>query len=202
MKKAAIYARVSTNHQTVDNQLLELRTAATRLGYTVVAELVDQGISGTKSKTDRPAFARLHQMTQRREVDCVMSWSICRLGRSTQDLSAFLAEIQAVGVDLYLHQQNINTATPSGRMVFGIFSALASWEREMIVERINAGLTRAKSQGKKLGRPSNRNEGTAAAVKMLRSQGLGICAIAKTLRIGVSTTSKILRSAAPFDNHI
>jgi DNA invertase Pin-like site-specific DNA recombinase len=194
MKKAGIYARVSTTHQHTDNQLLELRTAATRLGYTVVAELVDQGISGSKSKNDRPAFSRLHQMIQRKEVDCVMSWSICRLGRSTQDLSAFLAEVQAVGVDLYLHQQNINTATPSGRMIFGIFSALASWEREMIVERINAGLARAKSQGKKLGRPSNRNEGTAAAVKMLRSQGLGIGTIAKTLRIGVSTTSQILRA--------
>ena len=192
MKTAVIYARVSTTHQNTDNQILELRAAANRLGYTIVAELVDAGISGTKSKSDRPAFARLHQMIQRKEVDCVMSWSICRLGRSTQDLSAFLAEVQAVGVDLYLHQQNINTATPSGRMVFGIFSALASWEREMIVERINAGLARAKSQGKKLGRPSRVNENTGIAVKLLREKGYSIGAITKQLGIGAGTTMRLL----------
>ena len=80
--------------------------------------------------------------------------------------------------------------------MFNIFASLASWERDLIRERTLAGLARAKSQGKKLGRPTNRNEGTVAAVKMLRSQGLGICAIAKTLRIGVSTTSEILKAAA------
>jgi len=190
--KAAIYSRVSTTHQTVENQLLELRAAAQRMGYSIVVELVDHGVSGGKGRHDRPAFNRLHQMIQRREVDVVMSWSICRLGRSTADLSAFLAEVQAAHVDLYIHQQSINTTTPAGRMVFGIFSALASWEREMIAERIHAGLARAKSEGKVLGRPTNVDEAVKARVILMRSQGLSFHKIAKTLSIGVGTTAKIL----------
>jgi DNA invertase Pin-like site-specific DNA recombinase len=192
MKKAVIYARVSTQQQSAENQLLELRGAAQRMGYTVIAELVDQGISGAKGRNDRPSFNRLHQMIQRREIDCVFAWSICRLGRSTVDLSTFMSEVQAAGVDLYIHQQSINTATPSGRMVFGIFSALASWEREMISERINAGLARAKAEGKRLGRPSKVNDAVRTSVRLLRDRGLSIHNIAKQLQIGVGTTQKIL----------
>ena len=196
MKTAVIYTRVSTHSQTVENQLLELREAAARLGYTVVKELRDEGISGAKGKDQRKGFAELHRMISRKEIDCVMSISIDRLGRSIKDLQDLLAEIEGVGINLYIHNNGINTATPAGKLVFNIFASLASWERDLIRERTLAGLARAKSQGKRLGRPTNRNEGTVAAVKMLRSQGLGICAIAKTLRIGVSTTSEILKAAA------
>jgi DNA invertase Pin-like site-specific DNA recombinase len=192
MPKVVLYCRVSTNHQTVENQLIELRVAAHRMGYSIVAELIDNGISGAKGRDDRPAFNRLHQMIQRKEIDCVMAWSICRLGRSTTDLSSFMTEVQASGVDLYIHQQSINTSTPAGRMVFGIFSALASWEREMIAERIYAGLARAKAAGKKLGRPSLVNENTKVAVKLLREKGTSIHNIAKQLKIGVGTTQRIL----------
>ena len=195
MPKVVLYCRVSSHHQTADNQLLELRSAAHRMGYSIVAELTDDGISGAKGRDDRPAFNRLHQMIQRKEIDCVMAWSICRLGRSTADLSTFMAEVQTACVDLYLHQQSINTATPAGRMVFGIFSALASWEREMIAERINAGLARAKSEGKKLGRPTNVNEAVKTSVVLLRSKGLSLHKIAKQLKIGVGTTTKILAVA-------
>jgi len=194
-RKAVLYSRVSTASQTVENQLLELRAAAHRMGYSIAAELIDHGVSGAKGRDDRPAFHRLHQMIQRKEIDCVMAWSICRLGRSTADLSTFMAEVQAADVDLYIHQQSINTATPAGRMVFGIFSALASWEREMITERINAGLARAKSEGKKLGRPSNVNDAVKTSVVLLRSKGLSLHKIAKQLKIGVGTTTKILAAA-------
>lgn len=196
MKTAVIYTRVSTHSQTVENQLLELREAAARLGYTVVKELRDEGISGAKGKDQRKGFAELHRIISRKEIDCVMSISIDRLGRSIKDLQDLLAEIEGVGINLYIHNNGINTATPAGKLVFNIFASLASWERDLIRERTLAGLARAKSQGKRLGRPTNRNDGTVAAVKMLRSQGLGICAIAKTLRIGVSTTSEILKAAA------
>ena len=196
MKKAVIYTRVSTHSQTVENQLLELREAAARLGYTVVKELRDEGISGAKGKDQRKGFAELHRMISRKEIDCVMSISIDRLGRSIKDLQDLLAEIEGVGINLYIHNNGINTATIAGKLVFNIFASLASWERDLIRERTLAGLARAKFQGKRLGRPTNRNEGTVAAVKMLRSQGLGICAIAKTLRIGVSTTSEILKAVA------
>jgi len=192
MMKAVLYARVSTAHQTVENQLLELRAAAQRLGYSIAAELSDQAISGTKGRHDRPGFNRLHHMIQRREIDVVMSWSIDRLGRSIQDLVSFMKDVEAAGVGLYIHQQAINTATPAGRMVFGIFSSLGEYERELIRDRIHAGLARAKSEGRKLGRPTNVNDGTRAAVFELRNRGMALHKIAKTLRIGVGTTSKIL----------
>lgn len=193
--RAVIYARVSTNHQNVSNQLLELRQSALRSGWVVSAELIDDGVSGAKGRTERPSFDRLHQMVQRREIDVVMAWSIDRLGRSIQHLSTFMTEVQAAGVDLYVHQQAINTATPAGRMVFGIFSALGEYEREMIRDRINAGLARAKAEGKKLGRPSNVNPSVITSVKLLREKGHSIHNIAKQLHIGVGTTQKILAAA-------
>ncbi len=155
-------------------------------------ELADEGISGTKSRHERPAFNRLHQAIQRREVDIVCAWSIDRLGRSIQHLTGLMAELQAAHIDLYVHQQAINTATPAGRMVFGIFTALGEYERELIRERINAGLARAKAEGKKLGRPSNVNSSVITSVKLLRQNGTSIHNIAKQLHIGVGTTVKIL----------
>ena len=192
MKKALIYARVSTSNQTTKNQLIELREAAERMGYEIIGELKDEGISGAKGRAERPAFDELYKMVQRRQVDCVMSWSLDRLGRSIQDLISFMSEVQASGVDLYIHQQAINTATPAGRMVFGIFSSLAEYERELIRERINAGLSRAKAEGKKLGRPSNVNAETRDKVVQLRKEGMAIKKIAKELRIGLATTRKLL----------
>jgi DNA invertase Pin-like site-specific DNA recombinase len=193
--RAVIYLRVSTASQTVENQLRELRLAADRLGYTIVKELRDEGISGAKGKADRPALAELHRMISRKEIDCVMTTSIDRLGRSIRDLQDLLADIEAMGINLYIHNNGINTATIAGKLVFNIFASLASWERDLIRERTLSGIARAKADGKKFGRPSRVNEGTASAVKMLRDQGMGICKIAKTLRIGVSTTSKILKAA-------
>lgn len=193
--KAVIYSRVSTAHQSLDNQLLELRDAARRMGWTVVREITDNGISGVKGRDQRPGFDQLFRMIQRRELDVVMAWSIDRLGRSMQDLVGFMKEVQAANLDLYIHQQAINTSTPAGRMVFGIFSALGEYERELIRERIHAGLARARSEGKKLGRPSNVNPSVKTSVVELRRQGYSIHRIAKTLRIGVGTTSKILTAA-------
>ena len=193
--KAVIYARVSTSHQTVENQLLELRGAASRMNWTVAAELTDHAISGTKGRQDRPAWNKLFTMLQRREVNVVCAWSIDRLGRSIKELVGFMDEVQAAGVDLYVHQQAINTATPAGRMVFNIFASLGEFERELIVERTRSGLARARAQGVRLGRPSNVNDGTAAAVKMLRAKNMGIVKIDSTLRIGVGSVSKILKAA-------
>ena len=191
-----IYARVSTNHQNVENQLLELRAAAQRMGVQIIAELTDDGISGAKGRTDRPGFDKIFTMIQRREIDLVMAWSIDRIGRSIQDLVGFMKEVQSAGVGLYVHQQGINTDTPAGRMVFGIFSALGEYELELIRERINAGLARARAQGKKLGRPSNVNESVKASVRLLRERGYSIHHIARELKIGVGTTSKIIKAAA------
>ena len=125
-----------------------------------------------------------------------MAWDVSRLGRSIQDLVGFMKEVQSAGVDLYIHAQAINTQTASGRMVFGIFSALGEYERELIRERINAGLNRARAEGKKLGRPSVCDTpAVIQSVKLLRSKGMSIHAIAKNLRIGIGTTQKILAAA-------
>ena len=195
-KKAVIYARVSTTQQNVSNQLLELRQTAERFGWRLVAELVDDGISGAKGRSDRPAFDQLFRMVQRHEIDVVMAWDVSRLGRSIQDLVAFMKEVQGAGVDLYVHQQAINTATPAGRMVFGIFSALGEYERELIRERINAGLNRARAEGKKLGRPSVASSpAVISSVRLLRERQMPIHQIAKSLKIGVGTVSKILAAA-------
>jgi DNA invertase Pin-like site-specific DNA recombinase len=195
-KKAAIYARVSTTHQNVDNQLLELRHTAERFGWQVVSELIDDGISGAKGRQNRPAFDRLFQMIRRRECDVVIAWSIDRLGRSIADLTSFMGEVQATGVDLYIEKQAINTATPSGRMIFGIFAALGEYEREIIRERIHAGLARARLEGKRLGRPSVASSETVqASVRLLREKQMPIHQIAKSLKIGVGTVSKILAAA-------
>ena len=190
--RAVIYARVSTVHQTTENQLLELRGCAKRMGWNILTELTDNGISGAKGRESRPALDQLHRMLQRHEIDVVMTWSIDRLGRSIQNLVALMTEIQSAKVDLYVHKQAINTQTASGRMVFGIFASLAEFEREMIRDRIQAGLARAKAEGKKLGRPSNVNPSVAASVKLLKQNGHSIRHIAKTLHIGVGTTSRLL----------
>lgn len=195
-KRAVIYTRVSTQHQNTENQLIALRQTAASMGWIVVKELTDNGISGAKGRDGRPGFNALHNMVQRREIDVVMCWDVSRLGRSIQDLVAFMNEVQAVGVDLFIQQQAINTATPSGRMVFSIFSALGEYERELIRDRINAGLNRARSEGKKLGRPSMVNDALVTSVKMLRESGHSIHGIAKQLKIGVGTAQKILKAAA------
>src|SRR5919205_1173165 len=153
MKRAALYARVSTGGQTVENQLRELRQVADRLGWDVVEEFVDQGISGAKGRDKRPALDSMLKAVIRGEVEVVAAWSVDRLGRSLQDLVGVLSEIREREVDLYLHQQGLDTATPSGRAMYQMLGVFAEFERAIIVERINVGLARAKAQGRVLGRP-------------------------------------------------
>jgi DNA invertase Pin-like site-specific DNA recombinase len=192
MKKVALYARVSTTDQTTENQLLELREVARRNGWSVSREFIDHGVSGAKSAQDRPAMANLMKAITRREIEGVLVWDVSRLGRSLQDLVSILNEIRSKSIDLYIHKQGLDTSTPSGKMMFQMLGVFAEFEREVIRERINAGLARAKAEGKKLGRPSNVNASVVTSVKLLRAQGMSICKIAKTLKIGVGTTSKIL----------
>ena len=153
-KRAAIYARVSTkNGQTPQNQIIRLRDVAERAGWEVVEEFVDRGISGAKGRNGRPAFDRLCKAATRREIDVVMAWSVDRLSRSLQDLVAFLSELQASSVDLYLDRQGVDTTTPGGKALFQMMGVFAEFERAMIQERVHAGLARARKEGKRLGRP-------------------------------------------------
>ncbi len=195
-KKAVIYARVSTDSQTTENQTRELEAYAARMGYQIVATLTDKGISGSKGKEDRPAFRRLCEMIARKETEIVLCWSVDRISRSMTDLLSFLGELKAKGVDLFLHQQNLDSSTPSGRAMFllsGIFSEL---ETAILKERIHAGLNRARQNGVRLGRPSVWNTPQVInSVKLLRERQMPIHQIAKSLRIGVGTVSKILAAA-------
>lgn len=185
MKKVALYARVSTDKQTVENQLNELRAVADRMGYTIVQEFTDIGISGAKAK--RPALDLMMKMATQRKFDMVMCWSIDRLGRSLQNLIEILNELESMKIDLFFHQQAIDTSTPMGKMVFSILGALGAYERELIRERVISGLQTAKSKGVKLGRPSKMNEGMRNAVMLLKEKGMGIKQIAKELKIGIGT---------------
>lgn len=195
-KKAVIYARVSTDSQTTKNQTRELEAYAARMGYQIVATLTDKGISGSKGKKDRPAFAKLSEMIARKEIDIVLCWSVDRISRSLPDLLSFLGELKAKGVDLFLHQQNLDTSTPSGRAMFQLLGVFSELESAILKERIHAGLNRARAEGKKLGRPSVASSETVrASVRLLREKQMPIHQIAKSLKIGVGTVSKILAAA-------
>src|SRR5436190_14033046 len=153
MKRAVLYLRVSTVDQTTANQERELREIAGRMGCEIVKVYKDHGISGAKGRDKRPAFDALCRDATKRQFAVVMAWSVDRLGRSLQDLVTFLSEIHALGIDLFLHQQGLDTTTPAGKAMFGMLGVFAEFERAMIQERVRAGLARARAAGAKLGRP-------------------------------------------------
>ena len=150
----ALYLRVSTGEQTTKNQRRELEAAAERHGWRIAAVFEDAGISGAKGRKDRPGLDAMLKAVARREVDLVMAWSVDRLGRSLVDLLTTLQELHAKEVDLYLHQQGLDTSTPSGRAMFGMMGVFSEFERSMIQERVRAGLARARDEGITLGRPT------------------------------------------------
>jgi DNA invertase Pin-like site-specific DNA recombinase len=196
-KRVAIYLRVSTNEQTTRNQRRELRTVAERHGWEVAKIYEDAGISGGKGREERPGFDALMMAVARREIDMVAAWSVDRLGRSLMDLLAFLKDLHAKGVDLFLHQQGLDTSTPSGRAMFQMLGVFAEFERAMIRERVMAGLARARADGKKLGRrPVEQSEARKVkAALALRSRGIGIRRIAQEVGLGVGTVLRIVGRA-------
>ena len=190
--KVAIYARVSTSDQTTENQVRELTEWADRAGHEVVTIYDDNGVSGAKGREYRKEFDKLLKSAVRREFDLVAAWSVDRLGRSLQDLIGFLQELHGAGVDLYLHQQALDTTTPSGKAMFQMMGVFAEFERSMISERVKAGLARTKAKGTKLGRPKVSTEREAQILE-LRSQGKGMLAIGKELGIGTSTVQRVVK---------
>lgn len=194
-KRVALYARVSTDGQSVDNQLQELEAVAVKEGWEIVERFIDRGISGAKGRDGRPAFDRLCKSVVRREFDLVAAWSVDRLGRSLQDLVVFLNELHSKHTNLYLHKQGIDTTTPAGKLLFQMLGVFAEFERSMIVERVKAGLRRARAEGKVFGRPRV-GAGVEAKVMELRKEGRGIMAIAKQLGLGNGTVSRIVAAPA------
>ena len=194
--RAAMYLRVSTVDQTTDNQERELRAAAARMGHEIVEVYQDHGISGAKGRDKRPAFDRLHKDAARRKFDVVMAWSVDRLGRSLQDLIAFLEHLRSTKVELFLHQQGLDTTTPSGRAMFGMLSVFADFERSMIQERVRSGMARARERGTKsgkaIGRPAIAPAKRAAIRDAYQAGGVGMRAVAKQFGVGVETVRRCL----------
>ena len=192
MKRAAIYLRVSTLDQTTKNQELELRAVADRMGAEIVKVYKDHGISGAKGRDKRPAFNALCRDATKRQFDMVMAWSVDRLGRSLQDLVGFLSELHALNIDLFLHQQGLDTTTPAGKAMFQMLGVFAEFERSMIQERVRAGLARARAEGKQLGRPKipEKTERVVQAA-LARKDRPGLRKIAANLGIGVGTVQRI-----------
>jgi DNA invertase Pin-like site-specific DNA recombinase len=198
MRSVAIYTRVSTDHQTTENQERELRETAARVGWQIIEVYRDEGVSEAKSREHRPGFDALCKDAARRRFGLVMAWSVDRLGRSLQDLVGFLSELHALGIDLFLHQQGLDTTTPAGKAMFQMMGVFAEFERSMIRERVNAGLRRAKAAGKTLGRrrlEDDKDTDRRAIAKALRAElqkgGVGIRKLAALHGVGVGTVLRI-----------
>jgi len=192
MKRAAVYLRVSTLDQTTANQERELRQVASRAGLEIVKVYKDHGVSGAKGRDKRPQFDALLNDATKRQFDVVMAWSVDRLGRSLQDLCAFLSEIHSLGIDLFLHQQGIDTRTPAGKALFGMMGVFAEFERAMIQERVRAGLARAKDAGKRLGRPPLPKE-KEDAIRATLAGGLSVRKTAAKFKVNPSTVQNLKR---------
>src|SRR4051812_49423719 len=194
-KRTGLYLRVSTDNQTTMNQRLELEGVARRSGWDVIGVYEDAGISGSKGRDKRPGLDQLLRDVTARKVNMIAAWSVDRLGRSLQDLVGLLSDLQAVGCDLYLHQQALDTSTPSGRAMFQMCGVFAEFERSMIRERVNAGLARAKESGAVFGRPRTPTK-VEQRIRELRAGGMGILKIGRTLGVGTSVVQRVVNVEA------
>ena len=195
-KRAALYVRVSTDHQTVDNQVQELQKIAVGRGWQIVETYNDAGISGTKGRDQRPGLDRMLKDACRGRFDVVMTVAIDRLGRSLLDLLGTFQHLEACKTDVFIDKQAIDTTTPMGRLLFHITGAFAEFERAMIVSRVKAGLRRARKEGKRLGRPPIDSHKERAICKALERGDKGILKIAAEHGVGSGTVQRI-KAAMP-----
>lgn len=193
--RVALYLRVSTAlEQTTENQRLALEAVASKRGWQIVAVYEDK-ITGWKGRDKRPGFNAMLKDATRGKYDMIMAWAVDRLGRSLQNLVEFLADLHSANVGLYLHEQSLDTSTPSGRAMFQMCGVFAEFERSMIVARVHAGLARAKAEGKTLGRPRTSTM-VEDKIRDLRKSGLGMAKIARELHISVGVVHRTLTSPA------
>ncbi|SED40271.1 Site-specific DNA recombinase [Rhizobiales bacterium GAS191] len=189
--RAAIYCRVSTDGQTAENQRMALVEVAAHRGWKVVELYVDQGISGAKGRDKRPAFDKMCKDATRRKFDVVMAWAIDRIGRSVHDVSGFMVEMDLLGVKQYYHKQAIDTATPAGKAMIHMCVVFSEFERDMIRDRVNQGLQRARAQGKRLGRPPIDPKTEQAICAALAKGEQGMLKIAARFKVGSGTVQRI-----------
>ena len=186
--RVGVYARVSTLDQTTDNQLLDLRRYCQERGWTITDEFVDEGISGTVASS--PSLDRLMDAARKRQVDIVLVWRFDRFARSVRHLVAALDEFRALGVAFVAQNDAIDTTTPTGKLTYHVLAALSEFERSLIQERILSGLSRARAQGKRLGRPPVAVD--ADQVRALRRKGLSLRAIGREMAISKDAAARAL----------
>ena len=194
-KKVVIYTRVSTLDQTIDNQLIELRDHCSKMGWEVVKEYADEGLSGTLSRDKRPALNSLIKDAYRKRFDSVVCWDISRIGRSMKELILFLSDMKDRGIGICSVRQGFDTSTSMGEIMFQFVGILSSWEREMIRERTLAGLERARREGKTLGRRKVTNDTMTAKIHELRNDKKTIREIASEVGISRGTVNNVLKVA-------
>jgi DNA invertase Pin-like site-specific DNA recombinase len=207
-KRAALYVRVSSDRQTVQNQLAELRRAIEFEGWQELAVYKDEGISGTKGRDKRPGLDQMLEDAKRRRFDVIMVWAIDRLGRSLRGLLDTVEHIHKCKVDLYLMRERIDTTTDTGQLLFGIMGSLAAFERATIRRRAEAGLDRVKGELKekgkfvarksgivrhRLGRPGYADKEKIEAARAELAKGSGILKVAKLVGLGTGTVHKLAR---------
>ncbi len=190
-QRVALYARVSTQDQNPRMQIDELRQLAQQRGWEVVGEYVDRGISGSKDR--RPELDRLMADVKRGKINVVAVWRFDRFARSVKHLITALDEFNARGVDFVSVSDGIDTSTPHGRFTFTIIAAVAELEREIIRERVKAGLAAAKRRGAKIGRPKVHVD--VAKALQLQAAGWSLRKIASRLGCGLATLSRALKAA-------
>lgn len=199
-KRAAIYVRVSTDKQSVENQVNELTTVANRRGWQIAQVYNDAGIGGAKGRDQRPGLNSLLNDASKGRFDVVMVWAIDRLGRSLVDLLTTIKHLDACKTDLFIEQQNLDTTTPMGKLLFQVTGAFAEFERHMIKQRVAIGIKRAREEGTKSGRPFGRprisSKAEFAIRKALKEGGIGILKIAAANSVGSSTVQRIKREMA------
>jgi DNA invertase Pin-like site-specific DNA recombinase len=191
LKRFAIYLRVSTSKQDTDNQLRELSAVADRSGWEIWKVYEDAGISGAKGRDQRPGLEAMMKAVNAKKFDMVATWSVDRLGRSLTDLLGILRDLQEKGVDLFLHQQGLDTSTTAGKAMFQMLGVFAEFERGIIRERVNAGLARARAKGTKLGRRPVK-PAVEARIRELKAEGMGILKIGRTLGVGTSVVQRVI----------
>ena len=194
MKKVVIYCRVSTKDQTCERQISELREIAKNHNYEVIDEYVDTGFSG--SLKNRPELDRMMKDAFTKKFEMVMTLELSRIGRSTKNLLEIVEKLKEKNIHLFIVNQQIDTSTPSGSMFFTIASAFATYERDLIKERVVSGLQNAKKKGKVLGRKTNLNELTKSKIINMKSKDIGLKKIAAETKVAVKTIRTFLSEVA------
>ena len=194
MKKVCLYARISMKTGDCERQLIELREVAKNHDYEVVAEYVDEGISGAKKS--RPALDQMLKDAMSRKFSMVMTQELSRLGRSVSNMCEIVEILKSKKIDLFIKNQNIDTSSIVGEFFFNIMNSVSQYERELIRERVVSGLENARKKGRIGGRPTNLNAETKNTIIEMKRQKIGLRKIATATKVGVPTIKTFLEEVA------